>query len=276
MVVDLDDDNSVLKTETVDVCDECVGEQWEVLDFSRLAELIAVVAMGQAAHVALVARRVTNTLAPIQQAQLRAAAVRNMTVPAGADPWRRDGFLFEAISWISAQQGALPGDVLRDPHIKATTQGLDGLLLRVNADVVERVVVFEDKCTSNPRKMFLEDVMPTFLDHHSGARLPELLAAIGELLKQTTISPAAIPAVAAKALEHEVRAYRASFAVGPDHKTQAARAALFKGYSDLTGIEQPQRLGATFVLEGAELREWFAKLADEVIAHLNQMGVEDV
>ena len=48
---------------------------------------------------------------------------------------------------------------------------------------------------------------------------------------------------------------------------------MFRGYDDLDGITQAQRIGATFEIDG-DLRAWFQALADEVIASLDELAAE--
>ena len=70
--------------------------------------------------------------------------------------WRRDGLLFEAISWIAARQTATARTYLKDPHLSSTTQGLDGLMIELDEQgtALRRATIFEDKCSANPRQVF--------------------------------------------------------------------------------------------------------------------------
>ena len=52
-----------------------------------------------------------------------------------------------------------------------------------------------------------------------------------------------------------------------------SRARMFRGYDDLDGITQAQRIGATFEIDG-DLRAWFQALAEEVIASLDELAAE--
>ncbi|QPB24436.1 hypothetical protein [Rhizobium sp. 007] len=63
--------------------------------------------------------------------------------------YHRDGFLFECISWIVARQSSSSRTFMKDPHIAATTQGLDGLAIEMDPTepVMVGATIFEDKCT---------------------------------------------------------------------------------------------------------------------------------
>jgi hypothetical protein len=131
---------TIIDTKNVPIDADCVGERWETVDQATLARLIAIMAMGQASY----AGYILATLAPaepaISTAQLRTEAKIKLTVedpsktPRGGYPrWQRDGLIFEAISWLAARQ-IYPGVLLKTPHVSATSQGLDGLMIELKAD----------------------------------------------------------------------------------------------------------------------------------------------
>jgi hypothetical protein len=67
------------------------------------------------------------------------------------------GEIIEA--WIAARQIAGPAVLLKDPHLKSTTQGIDGLMIELDPGTsqVTRATICEDKCSENPRKMFRDE-----------------------------------------------------------------------------------------------------------------------
>lgn len=156
---------------------------------------------------------------------------------------------------------------MRDPHIKSTTQGIDGLMIELtsSASEVSCATIFEDKCSEDPRRIFRNDVMKAFIDHHQNFRGPDLVAAAAALIKESGMDGTAAVKAAARVLDLAYRRYRASLAVTADHDFEQARAALFKGYDKLSGVNAEQRLGATFIVNG-DLRGWFDTLASRVIA----------
>lgn len=257
-----------LKIEDVAINSHCSGEQWSVVDFDTLAYLIAVIALGQAQHVAVVLAGLAPESPVLGLPELKAQANAVLTANSRY-PWGRDGFMFEAISWIAAQQGASPGEYLRDPHIKSTTQGLDGLLIKVDDGKITQATVFEDKCSGDPKAIFAAQVMKSFKDYHLARRSGELLAAAGELLRQANLPNTAIPGAAAAILLLDRRKYRASLAVTPAVNSAAARADVFMGYETLSGLAASQRLGAVFQVPEGDLRPWFEKLATAARKHVD-------
>jgi hypothetical protein len=274
-----------LLTAVVPVDSHSVGDRWTVRDFDQLAGLIAVIAMGQALHAAKIIDELAPASPAITAASLTQAAKQQLLIIGATDDhkkasrWRRDGFLFEAISWIVARQAGTPRTYLKDPHIKSTTQGIDGLMIEMTpaAREVSRATIFEDKCSENPRDIFRGDVMKAFGDHHKNLRGPDLVAGAAALIKESGIDGTAAVTAAARVLDLAYRRYRASLAVTATHDSLKGRIALFKGYDKLKDINAEQRVGATFIVDG-DLRPWFDGLAAHAIAALDSMekGVTNV
>src|SRR3546814_15708703 len=95
------------------------------------SESVARVARGQYRHVARILAG-ADVAGPATTADHIAGATKFLTVEAGKDPWHRDGWLFQTISWIAAHQNAR-GAITRAPHALKAHKGLDGMQLEVGA-----------------------------------------------------------------------------------------------------------------------------------------------
>lgn len=271
-----------LHTEVVPIDDHCVGDRWSAQDEIQLARLIAIIAMGQAAYASHILKELLPAAPAFTNDDLRREATVRLTVQedgkkprTGYPRWQRDGFVFEAISWIAARQvhGVLA--LLKDPHFSATSQGLDGLMIELADDKSEVVMttVFEDKCTDNPRETFLKKVIPALLERHRNNRSAELVATASVLLRTAGIDEAAAVRLAATVMDRNQRRYRAAFALTKDHDSQEDRQKLFKGYDALVGLSAEQRVGASFIVSG-KLRNWFDVLALRAVAYLDELEAE--
>jgi hypothetical protein len=245
--------------------------QWKIEDEDHLARIVAVVALGQARHAATLISALDPIAPAFSTDQLRAAAVSSVEILPGtraqtdARRWQRDGLLFEVISWIALVETHSGSQFLvRDPHLGSTTQGLDGLLLELNAsrDEVTRTVIVEDKCSEKPRRTFRSLVMPAFQDHHSNLRAPDLVATAANLLSRLPDPNLAVQRASA-VLDIGRRGYRASLAIETSFDSSAKRGTLFKGYDALAGMTPANREGGGFVV-GTELRPWFEQFAVRV------------
>jgi hypothetical protein len=272
---------AALAVGVVEVDSHCTGDRWTVEDIDRLAKLVAIIAMGQAVHAAKIIADLRPAAAAINHKALKLAARQQLSIAGDtqdkrdASRWRRDGFLFEAISWIAARQSAGADALMRDPHLKSTTQGIDGLMVELDASKSEliRATIFEDKCSEDPRRMFRDEILPAFADHHANKRGPELVATAAALIERLGLDGTAATQAAGRVLDNKFRRYRAALAVLPADDSKTRREALFKNYDDLKGIDQPQRVGASFITPG-NLRQWFDALAEQAIAYIETLPDE--
>lgn len=269
---------SALKVETCKVNEHCVGLRWETSDADYLARIIAIIAMGQAVHAAQIiddlspAAPAINDEAIREDAKLRLSIKGDSKTAQDVSRWHRDGLIFEAISWIAARQVADGQVLLKDPHISATTQGLDGLMIELDEEgtAITRATIFEDKCSGDPRGKFRDEVLPAFAAYHRNKRASDLVAAAATLIAAKLTGTAATQA-AARVLDLQYRAYRAGLAIEAGRDTEKGRAGLFKDYETLDKITDKQRIGATFVTT-AELRVWFDALAEQAVDYLDGLA----
>jgi len=272
-------ENLPLNTEECAIDDDCTGERWEVDNAKQLARLIAIIAMGQAAQASHILSTLQAATPAFTQTELSAEAKIRLTIQkkkqtprTGYPRWQRDGFIFEAISWIAARQVYGKSAYMKDPHVSATSQGLDGLMLELSPDKtrIDRTTVFEDKCTDDPIATFKQKVIPAFRDRHENKRSAEIIAAATALLSKAGIDDGAAAQLAAAVTDRTKRRYRAAFAVTTDLDSEDGRKELFAGYNQISDIEQAQRLGACLVIP-PELRDWFDQLAGQAIEYIESL-----
>ncbi len=263
-----------IKSSQVSVDSHVTGHEWAVDDLLPLAELIAIILLGQAEHAAQVIQTFEPSVPAYTDDDLIEDAKGQMQIKGtrarerAASRAHRDGFLFECMSWIAARQEGDERTYLKDPHLDPTSHGLDGLILQLAPTTAEivRATICEDKCTRNPRSTFRK-VLKYFGEHHDGAkRARDLVANAAELIRDSGLRGTAAVRAAAKVTDRSIRCYRAALTTpvlsAPD------RVKLFRGYDALAGIGQDQRIGATFALPG-HLRKWFRSLAEEVVQTLD-------
>lgn len=261
---------------------DCIGERWIAANDVELAALVAIVAMGQASQAAYILEELVPPEPAFSMQTLRQEAKIKLTVeePAskprnGYPQWQRDGFVFEVISWIAAKTKHGEGALLKDPHVSATSQGLDGLMLQINAakDEVQSITIFEDKCTDDPRETFLGKVIPAFKDRHANVRSAEIIDAAATLLRTAGLRNKDAARLSAAVTNKAKRKYRAAFSLPSNFDTLEERQKLFADYNRIKDIASEQRIGASFITS-VEMREWIADLADKAIKYLDSL--EDV
>ena len=250
----------------------CQGCTWMVSDEAELPERLAFVALVQSRHVAKILTGI-NAIPPATTASTRAAAIKLLTLPAGADPWHRDGWLFQTMSWLVASQ-ANPSALTRAPHMILAHKGFDGLQLELDASsgVVTAAVIFEDKATDNPRQTIKSEVWPDFQLLETGDRENVLTADVSALL--STQPGIDVDKAIENVIWKQVRRYRVSITVGDSHATAAGRKRLFKGYDEIATGDVVRRRGEILLV--GQLRPWMASLAAQAISFLTAMETAHV
>lgn len=268
-----------LATSACQIDANCIGERWNVVDDDQIARVVALIAMGQVAQASHILAELLPAVPAFSLPELRAEAKVRLTVQEkkatpriGYPRWQRDGFIFEAISWIAARQVHGKAALLKDPHVSATSQGLDGLMLELSADKsqISRTTILEDKCTDDPISVFKSKVIPAFRDRHDNKRCAEIIATATVLLGRSGMAEGEAAKLAAAVTDRTRRRYRAAFAVTDTLDSDNGRQQIFSDFSKIDGIAQDQRLGACLVVP-AKLRDWFDELAVRARAYLDSI-----
>ncbi|MBI1382898.1 MAG: hypothetical protein GC161_17630 [Planctomycetaceae bacterium] len=247
----------------------CQGSEWNVSDEDALAHQVARIALGQYRHVAKILLGSGSTDEAITL-EARQSAIELLTLRDNEKQWHRDGWLFQAISWIAASQ--VNGVAIRAPHLIKAHKGFDGLQLRLSSrGAVTAVIIFEDKATSNPRRTLKKDVWPDIQKLEQGERTNELCQEVSALLEAQvrTFPSLDVDAAVSRIAWEQRRRYRVAVTVATPHKTARSRRRLFKDY-DKVVTGQPKRRGAE-TLYLPELRPWMQQFAAQVISKLNAL-----
>jgi hypothetical protein len=245
---------------------QCDGTQWVVTDIDQLASLAALVLVGRAKHAANIingSRRIPGVVPD----SVKTIVQLQLDVTPGADPSHRDGLLFEIISWIAIQQTAGPNDLISDPHLKSTQQGIDTLRITFdsNARTLTRATICEQKCTINPRKKFKKEVLPSFEKYWNGERDPELVQSATGLLSRYSLTDEEQLELYDVLLQERPLSFRASLTVAPSPYLESKCVKLFKDFESIP-VPFADRLGDTF--PQMETRKWFNDFAKIVLSKI--------
>ena len=241
---------------------ECGGKQWSVVDRDLLVSLAATVLVGRAKHAEAVLLGTHRTPAIVSSA-LKSQLRSQLETPAGPLTYHRDGLLFEVISWIAARASAEANDVISTPHLKSTQQGLD--TIKVTFDYasrkLERVVIYEQKCSEHARNQFTSKVIPAFVDWKTHKRDNQLVQAVVALVERFNLTPEEHEHLYDHLVQAHPLAFQAALTVTPTPFKSDKCIALFAGYSSIAP-DVNDRMGDTFPL--LDVREWFGNFAKEI------------
>jgi hypothetical protein len=258
----------------IDHGDLCHGWSWTIANEDELAERVARVALGQYRHVAKILNG-AGVRGPAATAEQAEAAIKLLTRGKNEESWHRDGWIFQAISWIAANQ-APSGALTRAPHIRRADKGFDGLQLQLSDDgkSVTAVIVFEDKATESARSTIREDVWPGIVALEAGERLNELTHEVSAVLDTPAAADADfdVDAAIANILWKDARRYRVSVTIDDTHNSNKARARLFDGFDEKVPGGVERRRADTIYFP--RLREWMEAFAARVIAKVKRIAAD--
>jgi len=246
------------------------GCDWSIEDDDELAQLIARVALGQYRHVLHILAETDCLLYAPAPSALEGA---RKLLTATNEPWQRDGWLFQVVSWIAAN---LQGDtsLIAPPHMIHAHKGFDGLHVYLDPETrrVALVVICEEKATGNPRRMIKDEVWKDFESLERGERDNELVAEVSALVVQRQdIDP---DQAIREILWNEARAYRIAITVSDKHADDNGRENLFKGYNETVTGDLSRRRAETLYLN--DLRSWMTAMAAKAVAAAEVMEAQNV
>jgi len=246
----------------------CHGSRWTVADEDDLAGKIARLALGQARHVEAILTGIDKR-PPATRADTAAGAIKLLTVPKDKPPYHRDGWVFQAMSWIAAHR-AEAGAVIRAPHMIHAHKGFDGFQLKLDdsGQNITAVVIFEDKATENARSTITGDVWKGIRDLENGQRMNELIPEAGSLLEahQQRFPDLDIDAAVERIAWEEARYFRVAVTADASHDDDEARAALFKGFDEVAPGLAARRQAETIAIP--KLRDWMKAFSLKAIKQI--------
>lgn len=163
--------------------DLCHGWSWEIDDEDELIDQVARIAVGQYRHIARILAGLRSG-PPTTSAEHVADAVAKLSPDSDGSTWRRDGWIFQIISWIAAQHNK-DAAITRALHIRKADHGFDGLQLELSADgaSISAAAICEDKATDDPRKTITGKVWPEIEKFEANERITELTHDVTSLLE---------------------------------------------------------------------------------------------
>lgn len=246
----------------------CHGSRWTVANEDDLAGKVAQLALGQMRHVASVLAGIDKRPPPTR-ADAAAGAIKLLTVPKDKPPYHRDGWVFQAISWIAAHRTEA-GAVIRAPHMIHAHKGFDGFQLKLDdtGQNITAVVIFEDKATEKPRATIAGDVWKGIHDLESGQRMNELIPEAGGLLEahQQRFPDLDIDGAVERIAWEEARHFRVAVTADAAHDDDDVRAALFKGFDEVAPGIAARRQGETIAIP--KLRDWMKGFSAKAIKQI--------
>ncbi|MFC0252685.1 hypothetical protein [Massilia consociata] len=185
----------------------------------------------------------------------------------------RDGLLFQHISWLAAAI-QYPAALKAPPHSRVADKGFDGIILDVNAIAFEisRLIMCEDKASTDPRQLVRRDVWNEFKTIHAGIRDDEVNSSVTALLSTLNgISPDDLEGILDSVCWKKVRQFRVALAVGPDREKDGGYKHLFRGF-DKAHPDGCEKTRYAEVMPMKDVRLVLDEIAMKVYAKLEEMN----
>ena len=248
----------------------CHGSRWSIDDEDDLSRRVAQLALGQARHVAAILSGI-DKVPPVTRQDAAKGAIKLLTVPTGKPPYHRDGWVFQAISWIAAHRGQT-GAVIRAPHMIHAHKGFDGFQLKLDntGQNITAVVIFEDKATENPRSKITGDVWTGIRELEGGGRMNELIPETGGLLEahHQRFPELDIDSAIERIAWEEARHFRVAVTADASHDKDDVRAELFKGFDKVAPGHSARRQAETIAIP--ELRDWMNSFSANAVKKIEE------
>jgi hypothetical protein len=181
----------------------------------------------------------------------------------------RDGLLFQHVSWVVSRI-AIPNGYMTSPHVRQADKGFDGFIIELDGtkSAIKRIVLCEDKASTQPRGLIKSSVWPEIESIRHGDRDDEILADVVTLLKS-------VPHIDAEAaidevFWEEVREYRVSVATGENRRKSGSFIHIIAGFEAVAGGSLETRTAG--VLPFDDVRKGLAVLAGEVAAKVEEIA----
>jgi len=241
----------------------CHETELIVNDFQKLVKQVGLLLLGKHSHVASILAAKHRTVTASTNVMIDRAQ-RQLKVGRDDERWKRDGWLFQMMTWISIRLEQ-PGIniISQAPHTNPAQHGIDNLAIILTAgNRIKTMIIAEDKYTENPRPTIKKLVWPEFKLFEKGEFDSQLVTQTSVLLAHLNEDEID------KVIENDIygsskRIYRAGITPLATDATPKKRKKLFKGYDGcVSGADQMRRQALTF--SQPDIRKWMDDFADEI------------
>jgi len=229
-------------------------------DLQKLAEQVGLLLLGHHRHIAAILAAKNGTAPPSTNVMIDRAQ-RQLTATTDPEIWKRDGWLFQMMTWISVRMEYSGLNLISQaPHTNMAQHGIDGLAIVLSSKKrIEALIIAEDKYTENPRPTLKDQVWPEFKLFEEGEFDSQLVTQITMLLGNLDDDELET-IIKDDIYKKENRIYRAGITPLSTHSTPKKTKRLFNGYDDcVSGTNQIRRQTLTF--RQAEIRQWMVNFS---------------
>ncbi|WP_210415308.1 hypothetical protein [Leptospira fluminis] len=245
------------------------GSEIEVIDIEELAQYIGKIILGHSYHIERIINSVpsSNPKPPNRAIEI---AISHLAKTEEKEIEKRDGWIFQIISWITIQTSYKGEKVFfQIPHDAPAQHGTDGIAVVLDNSLgIKNIIITEDKATKNPRQLINSQVWPEFKKYEKRFKDSLIVNRISGLLSGRMGEDEFDKAMQKDIYRMEIRKYRICITGTPRHVDSSGRKELFKNYDMY--VKGPKRRNAD-ILNTENIRDWMQGLSIQVIKYLESL-----
>jgi len=225
----------------------CTEVEIVIRDMDKLVQHVGMLMLGHHRYIETILAAKHGTGPPSTDRMIDRAQ-KQLSIPLIENRHRRDGWLFQLMTWNSLRMEHTGVDILANaPHTNSGQHGIDGLgIVLDSGNRIKTIFIAEDKYTEKPRPTIYEDVWPEFKLFEEGEFDAILTSNISSLLRHLSDDEVAV-VLAQDITLNTNRVYRAGITPLPNRSVPKHRKKLFKDFDKcVTGANHLRRQGVTF------------------------------
>ncbi|TGL55286.1 hypothetical protein EHQ61_00825 [Leptospira wolffii] len=242
------------------------GWEIEILDINKLSEYVGMVIIGHYLHVEKILNsKVAPEFRPPNKAIDR--AISKLRKRNQIEIEKRDGWIFQIISWIAVRITYSDQNLLSQiPHDAPAQHGLDGIAITLDADSkINKIIITEDKATKYPRKLIRSQVFPEFKKYENGEYDNKIVSRVSGLLNGRIDDLKIAQAIENDIYRLDIRKYRIGITINNEIIKPLVIKKLFKDYDSFIS-NSLSRSADTMNLK--DLRSWMEGFSNLIIDFL--------
>ena len=151
----------------------CKDYEFTIADENQLVEYVALLCLGHCDHVTNIIRALEPDEENPDEKAIK-SLIKDLEAAETDEFWKNKvhGWLFQMMSWIALSEQHKADRFLQHyPHSQPAMQGIDGIAITLTDDgCIDRIIITEDKCTTNPRGKITSQVWKEWDDTEDGEK----------------------------------------------------------------------------------------------------------
>lgn len=259
----------------VDCSPLVIDNGFQIVKQEELAKWVAQLLLGNSMHIARV----------IEGLDSKAVSLRNKAVDSiinklkSTKKYKRDGWLFQMISWIALkidlhQQYGSGNVFMSATHSAPAQHGIDGFALVTDDKKMMRYIVLcEDKCSEDARRIIVNQVFGEFIKFENGEYDSRVLTEVSSVI-QGEGGDIILNNIQEDISNNKYWKYRIGITRQDEFDDENGRKELYRNYDDVIKGEISRRSASSVNIK--DMRNWMDTFCGLVINELEANKTKDV